>query len=110
MNDSIILNYTSHIDLNVRNITSATFIQVNQVPQIDSHITAKLYVDNAVSDGVNEHSLLRLDLDEKLKQDSLIFNSTLTSPKTIIELPTKKYVDKKFNHPSIKKHYSCSLQ
>ena len=52
-----------------------------------------LYVDNALSDGVNEQSLLRLDPDEKLKQDSINLNSTLTSPKTIIELPTKSYVD-----------------
>ena len=77
------------MDLNDRNITNARFIQVNQLPQTDSHLTAKLYVDNALSDGVNETSLLRLDPDEKLKQDSIILNSTLTSPKTIIEVPTK---------------------
>ena len=38
----------------------------------------------------------RLDPDEKLnldEQDSLLLNSSLTSPKTIIELPTKSYVD-----------------
>ena len=41
-------------------------------------------------------SLLRLDpvefvqLDE---QDSIVLNSTLTSPKALIELPTKNYVD-----------------
>ena len=40
--------------------------------------------------------MLRLDPDEKLKpdeKDSLILISTLTSPKAIIELPTKSYVD-----------------
>ena len=40
--------------------------------------------------------LLRLDPNEKLQldeQDSLIFNSTLTSPKTVIEVPTKSYID-----------------
>ena len=40
--------------------------------------------------------MLRLDPDEKLKldkQDSIILNSTLTSPKTIIEIPTKASVD-----------------
>ena len=45
---------------------------------------------------MDELSLLRLDPDEKLKldeQDSIILNSTLTSPKTIIEIPTKSYVD-----------------
>ena len=40
--------------------------------------------------------MLRLDPDQKLKldeQDSIILNSALTSPKTIIELPTKLYVE-----------------
>ena len=40
--------------------------------------------------------MLRLDPDEKPKlcEQGLIFrNSTLASPKTIIELPTKNYVD-----------------
>ena len=71
---------------------------------MDSHLTAKLYVDNAISDGVDEASLLGLDPDEKLKQDSIILNSTLTSPKTILEIPTQNYVDKKFIDPSIIKN------
>ena len=78
--------------MNDRNVTNARFIQVNQLPQIDSHLTAKLYVDNSI----DESSLLRLDPDEKLKldeQDSIVLNSTLTSPKTIIQIPTKPYID-----------------
>ena len=62
------------------------------MPQIDSHLTAKLYVDNSI----DESSLLRLDPDEKLnlhEQNSIFLSSTLTSPKTIIELPTKLYID-----------------
>ena len=103
-NDPSIVKNIEHIDLNDRDITNARFIQVNQLPQIDSHLTAKLYVDNAISDGINEQSLLRLDPDEKLTQDSIILNSTSTSPKTIIELPTKNYVDNKFNDSSIIKN------
>jgi len=82
--------------LNDRNITNARFIQVNQLPQIDSHVTAELYVDNAISYSEDESSLLRLDPDKKLKpdeQDSIIRNSTLTSPRTIIELPIRSYID-----------------
>ena len=48
--------------------------------------------------------MLRLDPDEKLKQDSIILNSTLPSLKTIIELSTKNYVDNKFNDHSIIKN------
>ena len=41
---------------------------------------------------VYESSLLRLDPDEKLKvnePNSIVLNCTLTSPKTIIKIPTK---------------------
>ena len=107
-NDPSIIKNTEHIDLNDRNITNARFIQVNQLPQIDSHLTAKLYVDNSISDGVNETSLLRLDPDEKLEQDTIVLNSTLSTPKTKNELPTKNYIDKKFSDPTIiKKYRSC---
>ena len=92
---------SAHIDMNDRNITNARIIKVNQLPLIDSHLTAKLYVDNAISDGVNEQSRLRLDPDEKLKQDTIILNSTLSTPKTLIQLPTKNYVANKFNDPSM---------
>ena len=103
-NNPTIIRNSAHKDLNDRNITNARFIQVNQLPQIDSHLAAKLYVDNAISDAIDEPSMLRLDPDEKLKQDSKILNSTLTSPKSIIELPTKNYVDSKFNDPTIIKN------
>ena len=91
-NDPSIVKNTEHIDLNDRNIINARFIQVNQLPQIDSHVTAKLYVDYAI----DESSLLGLGPDKKLtlhEQNSIFLNSTLTSPKTIIELPTKSYID-----------------
>ena len=103
-NDPSIIKNSAHIDLNDRNITNCRFLSVNQLPQIDSHLTAKLYVDSAISDSIDESSLLRLDTDEKLTQDSIILNSTLTSPKTILEIPTKNYVDNKFNDPSIIKN------
>ena len=41
---------------------------------------------------------------KKLKQDSIFLNSTLTSPNTIIEMPSKNYVDCKFKDPSIIKN------
>ena len=43
-NDSIIIKNNALIDLNDRNIANARFIQVNQLPQNDSHLTAKLHV------------------------------------------------------------------
>ena len=92
INDPSILKNNAHIGINDRNITDARFIQDNQLPQIDSHLTAKLYVDNAI----DESSLLRLDPHEKLdldNQESIILNSTLKFLKTVIEIPTKAYID-----------------
>ena len=66
---------------------------------VRKHLTPKLYVDQAFLFSVPESSLLRLDPKEYLKldkQDSIFLNSTLSSPKTIIELPTKSYVDSLF--------------
>ena len=99
-NDPSIIKNSAHIDLNDRNITNCRFLSVNQLPQIDSHLTAKLYVDKAISDSIDESSLLRLDPDEKLAQDTIILNSSLTIPKTILEIPTKIYVDDKINDSS----------
>ena len=94
--DQSILKNIAHLDLNFRNITNARFIQSNQLPQIDSHLTANYYVDSAIMLSVNKPTLLRLGPYEELKldeQDSIILNSTYTFPETRIELPTKKYVD-----------------
>ena len=57
---------TEPIDLNHRNITNARFIQVNQWPQLDSHLTPKLYVDNAV----DESSLVRNNQDNDFNNNN----------------------------------------
>ena len=49
-NDPIILRNNAHIDLNDGNFTNIRFLQVNQLPQIDSHLTAKLYADNSIDE------------------------------------------------------------
>ena len=102
--DPTIIRNSAHIDLNDRNFTKARFIKVNQLPQIDSQLTAKFCVGNSISDAVDEPSLLRLDPDEKLTQASIILNSTLTSSKTLIELSAKNYVDSKFDDPILIKN------
>ena len=72
--------------MNDRNITNARFIQVNQLPQIDSHLTAKLYVDNAI----DEPSLVRN------KQDNDFNNHNLTNI-NIITLKTQAENDNQVN-------------
>ena len=66
------------------------------MPEVREHFTPRLYVDEAIYYWVDESPLLRLDRDEKLNLDekgSIILNSSLRSPKTILEIPTKSYVD-----------------
>ena len=58
-NDPSRTKNTEQIGLNQRDITNARFIQVNQMPQINSHLTAKLYVANAI----DESSLVRNNQD-----------------------------------------------
>ena len=74
---------------------------------ISKHEAAsKDYVDGAIFLGVNESLLLRVHPDTALKifelneQDSILLDSTITSPRTTLEIPTKNCVDNKFNDPS----------
>ena len=91
-NDPILIKNTVHIDLNDRNITDARFIQVNQLPQIDSHLTAKLYVDNAI----DESSLVRNNKDNDFGNcnltniNSITLNTQAVNDNQVI---TKSYVD-----------------
>ena len=55
---------------------------------------------------------MRLYPDEKLnlvEQDSIILNSTLTPPKTIIELPTKSYVNSLYESSRNRRDLSSAL-
>ena len=72
-NGPSIIKNTAHIDLKDKNITSARFIEVNQLPQIDSLLAAKLYVDNAI----NETAIVRNN------QDNVLNNHNLTNIKNI---------------------------
>ena len=91
-NDPSIIKNTAKIDLNDRNVTNARFIQVNQFPQIDSHLTAKLYVDNSI----NESSLVRNNQDNDFNNYKVTSIYTITLNKQAEsdnEVITKAYVD-----------------
>ena len=91
-NDPRIIKINAHIDLNDRNITNARFIQVNQLPQIDSHLTAKLYVDNAI----DETALVRTNQDNDFNNNYSININSFTLNKQAEndnEVITKAYVD-----------------
>ena len=92
---SILTNYAL-IDFDYRSLYNVCFVEVSSLTAFRGHLTPKMYVNFATSTSVHETSLLRLDPDENLKldeQDSIILNSTLTSPRMIREMPTKSLVD-----------------
>ena len=90
-NDSSIIKNTAHIDLNDRNITNASFFQVNELPQIDSHLAAKQYVDNAI----DEPSLVRNTQNNNFNNYNLTNINSITLNKQAEndnEVITKAYV------------------
>ena len=91
-NDPSIIKNNAHIDLNDRNTTNASFIQVNQLLQINSHLTAKLYVDKSI----DEASLVRNNQDNDFNKDNLTnINSITLNTEAVndINVITKAYVD-----------------
>ena len=85
-----------HVDFNDENLDIFFIGEVNSIPAVGEHLTTNWYFDQTVFKNVDELSLLRLDPDEKLKldeQDFKFINPFLTSPKTIVETPTKTYVE-----------------
>ena len=73
-NDPSIVKNTEHIDLNDRNITNARFIQVIQLPQINSLLIAKLYVDNEI----DQPSLVRNNQDNNFNNNNLTNINSIT--------------------------------
>ena len=78
--------------MNDRNISNARFIQVNQICQIDSHLTPKLYVDTEI----DQSSLVRNNQDIDFNNNNLtnINSITLNTPaENDNQVITKAYVD-----------------
>ena len=95
-NEPSIIKNSTQVDFKDKNLDNVRFIKVNSMPAVGEPLTAKYFVDNAISHSVDESSLLTLYPNEKIKLDeqaSIIPNSTLISSKTIIEIPAKSYVD-----------------
>ena len=78
--------------MNDRNITNVRFIQVNQFPQINSHLTAKPYVDISIG----ELSLIRNNRDKDFNKckltnmNSITLNTQAVNDNQVI---SKAYVD-----------------
>ena len=96
LNDPSIIKNTTLVDFRDKILDNVRFVTINSPPAVREHFTPTFYVDEANYHRVHESSVLRLDPNENLElveKESKTPNSTLTSPKTIKELPTKSYVD-----------------
>ena len=78
--------------MNDRNNTKARFIQVNQLPQTDSHLTAKLYVDNAIDESLLVRNIHNNDFGNYnlTNTHSITLNTQAVNDNQVI---TKAYVD-----------------
>ena len=94
--DFSIIKSTDHVDFKNLNLDRSNFVHITSYTAVGEQLTAKNYVDEAISNSVDESSLIRLDLDEKLEpceQVSMILTPNLTSRKTKVDIPTKAYVN-----------------
>ena len=85
----------SHVDFNKKNLDNVRFVEVTSNAAVGEHLKAKNIVEESLYNSVDESTLLRLDSNQELKldeQDSLVLNSTLESPKTVIGKSTEAYV------------------
>ena len=92
INDPAIIRNDAHIDLIDRNITNAIFIQVNQWPLIDSHLTPKLYVDKEL----DKNTIVRNNQDNDFNNNNLTnINSITLNTEAVNDnhVITKAYVD-----------------
>ena len=65
--------------LRKKNRNDVRFFKIKSFSALPEHLTAKIYANPAISDGVDETSILRLDPDDKMKldeQNSIILIST----------------------------------
>ena len=79
--------------MNDRNFTNARFIQLIQIPQIDSHLTGKLYLDKSI----DEPTLVRKNQDNDFNNHKLTnINSITLNTQAVNDdhVITKAFVDK----------------
>ena len=57
-NDPSIIRNTAHVDFNDKNLDNIIYVNVNSLPAVGEHLMAKYYVDNAISNEVDEPTLV----------------------------------------------------
>ena len=63
MNDASAIRNRAHIDSKDEILDNVRFVKVNSMPDVGEHLTAKYYVDRAISNTVDELTSIRNNLD-----------------------------------------------
>ena len=96
INTSSIKRNTGHVKFTNHNLDKGNFVNPTSYPAIGQHIAAKCYIDEAISNSVDESLLLSFDPNEEVSLDEqrfMFLNSSLTSPETEQGIPIRAYVD-----------------
>ena len=64
-NDPSVIKNTGHVNCKNYNLDKVGFVRITSIPAVGEPLTAKFYVDTAISNSVEESFLLKLDPDEK---------------------------------------------
>ena len=94
--DPSIIKNTAHVDFNDKNLDNVRFVKVNSMPAVGEHLTAKYYVDKAISDSIDESSLVRNNKDNDFGNYNLTNINSITLNTQAVndnEVITKAYVD-----------------
>ena len=95
LNDPSIIRNTSHVDFNAENLDNARFVKVNSMPPVGEHITAKYYVDKAISGSLTEPKLVENNQDNDFNNYNLAnLNSIALNTQAVInnQIITKTFV------------------
>ena len=95
-NDPPMIKNTAHVDFIDKNLDNVRFVKVSSSPAVAEHLTAKYYVDQAVSNSVHETTLIRNNEDSNFDKFGLTnINSNTSNTEAIHDalVITKSYVD-----------------
>ena len=94
-NDPSIVKNTAQVDFHVRNLDNIRFVEINSMPALGEPLTAKFYVDQVVSNRVEEPTLVRIKQDKNFNNPNLtnINGITLKTQADDNQDITKSYAD-----------------
>ena len=70
-NDPSVIKNNAHVDFIDKNLDNVRFVKVNSMSAVGDYLTGKYYVDNAISNSVDEPTLVRNNQDNNFNNLNL---------------------------------------